>query len=306
MRTTLATLAAAGILGTSLVACVQKNDDPHPIGRVLPTAKDVRIALPESTTQQVVGQLSPWYVVTRDLTRGLNGGTALVLGLAHTIVLFPPTTVDGDTYTWGPWSEALSPAEYRMTVIEEPDGSYQWALDGRNKTEPGAGFETVVGGNARTDGSGTFELDFDAAERVNPRENDGKGVIGATYDVPAKSLDLEVDTVEDHGGVPTPAHYQYAYREAADGAGNMVFSVFADTDDPGARPEEATVRSRWQADGAGRADLRLRNGDLQAQITAVDCWDNHFLRVFYSDSVQWQPTEGDASACAYHDVSLPP
>ncbi len=306
MRTTLAALIATGILGSSLVGCVQQNDDPHPVARALPTAADVRIDLPESAAGgNVVGQLAPWYVATRDVTRMLNGGSAFVLILVHTIVLFPPTTADGDTYTWGPWSEALDPAEYRLTVTELADGSYDWALDGHNKSEPTLGFDTVVSGNALPGGTGRFTLDFDAAEKVNPRENDGQGVIGAIYDVPGRSLDLDVDTTEDHAGTPTPVHYEYAYREAADGAGDMVFQIFADTDDAGALPEEATIRSRWQKTGAGRADLRLRSGDLPAAITASECWDRSFLRVFYTDSARWQPTEGDAAACAFADVDLP-
>lgn len=306
MRTTLAALIATGILGTSLVGCVQQNDDPHPVARALPTAADVRIDLPESAAGgNVVGQVAPWYVATRDVTRMLNGGSAFVLILVHTIVLFPPTVVDGDTYTWGPWSQALDPAEYRLTVTELADGTYDWALDGRDKTTAGAGFETVVGGNAHLGGTGRFTLDFDAAERVNPRENNGQGVIGASYDVPGRSLDLDVDTTEDHAGTPTPVHYEYAYREAADGAGDMVFSVFADTDDAGPLPEQATLRSRWLRDGAGRADLRLRNGDLPAAITASDCWGRDFRRVYYTDSVNWQATEGAAAACAFADVSLP-
>ncbi len=306
MRTTLASLVATGLLATSLTACVQPNDDPHPVARALPTAAQVRIDLPDTASgSNVVGELSPWYVATRDVTRGLNGGTAFVLILVHTIVLFPPTSIDGTTTTWGPWSEALDPAEYRLTVIEQPGGSYDWALDGRNKAEAGAGFETVVGGNALPGGTGRFTLDFDAAERVNPRENDGRGVIGARYDIPGRALDLDVDTIEDQGGTPTPVHAEYAYREQPDGAGDMVFSIVADTEDAGGLAEEATIRSRWQQDGAGRADLRLRSGDLAAEITASDCWSTSFLRVFYTDSARWLPTEGDAAACAFADVDLP-
>lgn len=306
MRTTLASLVVTGVLGSSLVACVQADDGPAAIRRVLPTAADVKIELPESAGQSnVVGVLSPWYVATRDVTRVLNGGTAYVLILVHTIVLFPPTVIDGDTYVWGPHSQALDPAEWRLTVTALADGSYDWLLDGRNKTEAGARFETLVGGNAVPGGTGRFTLDFDAAERVNPRENDGRGVIGASYDVPARTLHLDVDTIEDHGGTATPVHYDYAYREAADGGGDMQFSIFADTEDAGPLPEEATLRSRWLHDGAGRADIRLRSGDLPAAITASDCWDTRFLRVYYTDSAQWQPTEGDPAACAFTNVNLP-
>ena len=175
-------LASTALLTAGAAACVQPNDDPHPVARVLPQADDVRIALPESASARapVVGELAEWYVATRGVTRTLNGGTGLVLGLVHTIVQFPPTSVDGSVYTWGPHHDALDPAEWQLIVTELADGTYDWHLDGRDRTTPGAQFETIIDGNA-DDGAGRFDFDFDAAERVNPRENDGKGQIGATY-----------------------------------------------------------------------------------------------------------------------------
>src|SRR5688572_15666056 len=97
----LATRLAATGLALSFVTtgCVQANDDLHPVAEALPTADDVRIDLPESAAGfKAVGQIAPYYVATRDVTRTLNGATGWVLVLVHTIVQFPPTTVDGDTY----------------------------------------------------------------------------------------------------------------------------------------------------------------------------------------------------------------
>ena len=299
--------ASTALLTAGAAACVQPNDDPHPVARALPTAADVRIELPDSASARtpVIGELAEWYVATRDVTRGLNGGTGLVLGLVHTIVQFPPTSVDGATYTWGPHHDALDPAEWQLIVTELADGSYDWHLDGRSRTAVDAQFETIIDGNAHDGGTGRFDFDFDAAERVNPRENDGHGQIGATYDIPARTLDMDIDTIEDRLGTPTAIHFDYTYAEAADGAGDMVFSIYGDTDDLGAAPEEVTLRSRWLATGAGRADVRLRGGDTGAEVTASECWDRSFLRVFYADSVNWQAPEGAVAACAFADQDLP-
>src|ERR1051325_7556894 len=104
----------------SLVACVKQDETPKDLNHALPTADQVSIKLPETTArlidQDAVGQLANWYVSTRDVTRTFNGGSAWGLVLTHTIVQFPVTTVSGDTYTWGPWSQALDPAEYKLDV----------------------------------------------------------------------------------------------------------------------------------------------------------------------------------------------
>lgn len=287
-------------------ACVQPKDDAHPVANALPQADDVRIALPDTASARLpqLGELAEWYVATRGVTRSLNGGTAYVLVLVHTIVQFPPTKVDGATTTWGPHHDALDPAEWQLIVTEVADGTYSWRLEGRNRSS-GGDFETLIDGTAKEGGTGDFTLDFDAAERVNPLENDGHGQITATYDIPARTLDLAVDAVEDREGTMTAIHYDYSYAEDRDGSGDMVFAIFGDTDDPGTRPEEMTIRSRWEATGAGRADVRLRGGDTTTEVLASECWDSRFLRVFYADSLNWRASEGDVAACAYADQDLP-
>jgi hypothetical protein len=311
-------LAAAASL--SLVAaatgCIPPNDDPHPVSRALPTAQDVEIKLPEASSAKpgaaVLGELAPWYVVTRNVTRHLNGSTAWVLIVVHTVVQFPPTTVDGDTYTWGPWDgSALDPARYRLVVTELADGTYDWSLDGQSKTQADAEFEVVISGNAvpgatEGTGSGDFTIDFDAAERVNPVDNDARGVVTINYDLAARHLDMGIATVEERDGVEVPVSYDYEYTEAADRSGDMVFAVHADTEDEGALAEDAVIRSRWLSDGAGRADIRLSSGDLaDVVVTASECWDAGFGRVYYSDSQGWLATEGLETDCAFDTSSQP-
>jgi len=150
-----ATTAAAA---ASLVACVQQDASPKDIDRALPTSSQVAIHLPDATTRSiesrsataadpnVIGQLATWYVATRDVTRTFNGGSAWVLTLIHTIVQFPVTTTHGDTLTWGPWSNALDPAEYKLDVRVVGDGTYEYKLSGRSKLQAGAQFEVVISG----------------------------------------------------------------------------------------------------------------------------------------------------------------
>ena len=56
-----------------------------------------------------------------------------------------------------------------------------------------------------------------------------------------------------------------------------------------------------------RVDYQQNQTSYRAEITvtASECWDTTFRRVYYTDSQQWQPTEGDAADCAFADADLP-
>jgi hypothetical protein len=297
-------LAASCVV--SLVACVQQDAAPEGIDRALPTAQQVSIKIPEQQTRSI-GQLANWYVATRDITRTLNGGSAWVLVLIHTIVKFPVTTVDGDTFTWGPWSAALDPAEYKLDVRVVGDGTYEYQLSGRSKINAGAAFEVVIDGtadprNGELEGNGQFLIDFDASRRVNPIDSDdAKGSMDVRYDLAVRHLDLSLMS-RDLFGQPTVA--DYAYNETASG-GDMTFSIGGNVGG-GAALESATLRARWRNNGEGRADGRVGGGDLgTVQATASECWDGGFKRVYYTDSVTFAATEGLEASCAFATADVP-
>jgi len=269
-------------LATSLVACVKQDDAPAGLKSALPTAEQVRINLPEGSSR-TLGQLADYYVITRGVTRTFNGGSAWVLVLLHAIVQYPVTSVNGDTYTWGPWSDALDPAEYKLDVREVGDGTYEYQLSGRSKTEANAQFEVVIDGIAdprpgELRGNGAFLLDFDAARRVNPVDaaND-RGQVEVRYDLAARHLDLGIVTTDAQG---TPVSAEYAYDEAQ---------------------ERLEIISQWAATGTGRADASASGGDIGASVTVsvTECWDTNFKRTYYQDSHDFAPAEGTASTCSF-------
>jgi hypothetical protein len=290
----------------SLVACVQQDDGPSAIDHVLPTTQQVSIKLPEQHTR-TIGQLADWYVATRNVTQTFNGGSAWVLTLLHTIVQFPATTASGNTYTWGPWSDALSPAEYKLVVQGKGDGTYTYQLSGRSKIAADAAFEVVIDGTADPrkgdlEGNGQFLIDFDASRRVNPIDNgDAKGSVDVRYDLAARHLDLTIMSTDIFG---KPALADYAYNES-DAGGDMTLG-FSSNIGGGPALESATLHSRWLTSGAGRADGVIGGGDLGAvQATASECWDGSFKRVFYTDSVSFAASEGLATACAFATADVP-
>lgn len=306
-RTLGKTVLLTSLLATvGLSACAQEENGPEGLDAALPTAEQLSIKLPEGQTR-AVGELAEYYKYTRDITRTLNGSSAWVLILIHTIVQYPVTTVEGNVYTWGPWAEGLDPAEYKLVVTAKADGTYEYQLAGRPRNTTGS-FETVISGTAipgATDAQskGQLLLDFDAAERVNPVDNDGNGQLTIKYDFAARTLELDAVSVEN--GRPSTAHY--AYKSQTDGAGDMVFGLRGNADG-GAGLESLTLRSRWQSNGAGRGDARITGGDVgSSELTASECWDNQFRRSYFiAESGALGGTEGDAAACVFAAADLPP
>lgn len=307
-KLTTAALTATTLLSLAATGCIKQDDPPEGIARAIPTADQVQIKLPVNTAR-TLGDLANYYVVTRDVTRTLNGGTAWVLVLIHGIVQYPVTSTNGNVYTWGPWSKTLDPAEYKLDVTDNGDGTYDYVLSGRSKTVAGATFEQIIDGHADTtagelQGNGDFHVDFDAGKRVNPIDSgDAKGNVTVQYDLAARHLDMVAMAPDANGD---PAMFEYGYNEALDGGGDMVFNVTANGGGT-SLAENIVIRSRWQSNGAGRGDARLAGGDLgTTQAIASECWNDLFRRTFYTDNVAWQPTEGAVGDCAFGTADLPP
>ena len=223
-------LLAASALSLLTVACVKQDQTPDELRTAIPTADQVGIKLPGASAK-TVGQLANWYVATRDVTRTFNGGSAWVLVTVHAIIEYPVTSVTGNTYTWGPWSGALDPADYKLDVTAVGDGTYTYQLSGRSKTAPGADFEVVIDGKADPrpgdlKGNGEFVIDFDAAKRINPIDSgDAKGQVDAKYDLATKHLALTIASTDAAGKAVSA---DYAYDEAADGGRAMLFDILGD------------------------------------------------------------------------------
>ena len=304
MKSLLAATAAM-----SLAACVQQDAPPAAIGKAIPTSDQVAIKLPMGQAK-AVGDLASYYVVTRDVTRTFNGGSAWVLILLHSIVQYPVTSINGDVYTWGPWSgSALDPAQYKLDVTANADGTYDYSLQGRSKSTPNAAFEAVISGHAdptpgELQGNGEFLIDFDASKHINPVDTgDAHGQVDVHYDLAARHLDLHIMTT-DASGAPVAA--DYAYDETAGGAGNMTFDVQANVGGT-ALNEDVTLRSRWLATGEGRGDFRIAGGDLgTTQAIGSQCWSTLFLETYYTDNASFLPTEGDPASCGFATADLPP
>lgn len=304
----------APLVAAALLTGCATEEQETPVVDALPTAASVQIRLPESTARSL-GQLADYYVLTRQVTRDLNAGAAWVLIVVHAVVQFPATTIEDNVYTWGPWTgNALDPAEWQLVVTANADDTYDWELQGRSKSAPVDDFVAVIEGHAVPGaephrGSGTFSVDFDAGERVNPIDNTpDSGRIDVTYDLENRDGTTASVTIHAEGvdSLGNPGTFDYAYAENQDGSGDFQFALAADLEQSGNQAEQALIRSRWLASGEGRADAMVSGGDLGTlEVEASECWNEQFRRTYYSDSFEFSPTEGDPVSCAFDDAALP-
>lgn len=299
------------------IGCVQEGGDP--VSDALPLAEDLRVDVPtdDGAQQAAIGEIAEYYAITRGVSLQFNAGAGFVLVLVHAVVQQPPTSVDGNTYTWGPGSDPLDPSDYRLTVVDNGDGTYDWSLDGRSKTEPNAEFITAVSGRAVEGaephrGSGTFTMDFDNIKILDPIANadSNGGTVEVTYDLENRdgtqaSIDMHIDSQDDDGN-PIIADYRYA--ENQDRSGDFQFSLPVDVGEDGSALEDVVLRSRWLADGSGRADARVSGGDLETGnvVELSQCWDTSFRSVFETASDSSVLAQaGDEASCAFADADLP-
>jgi hypothetical protein len=88
----------------------------------------------------------------------------------------------------------------------------------------------------------------------------------------------------------------YRYDQARDGTGEMLF----DTPTPQFAPFATvlSIRSRWLGSGAGRADMRVREGALAGR-TGVDCWGIDGRATYTLRELAPMITIGSESACVF-------
>lgn len=323
-------LALGSLALVTLAGCTldKKDDGADAFREAVPESNAVALSGPDSKSASSTQAAAPslrtlaagdkptyakWYGFTREMRDGVNAVTAGVLGSVWLIVSTAPTSVTSDSATWGPWHDALDPASYRFVVKRIATDEYDYVLEGRPKASTDeADYLTVLSGHGygklhAEHGQGKFTIDLDAATTLDPAKHpDDSGTVVIDHDLPH-------DFSEHLGALPrtivatvTPAgeaHFSVESRALLDGTGSIHVDAHADIDDSKQTLlEDVVIDSRWAASGAGRADITIVSGDLPASISAVDaveCWSADFEQSYYSDSVNFEPTSGEAGACVY-------
>lgn len=331
-------VGAAALLAASLFSSgcmLEKQDDGDEYREAVPLREAVTVAGPEADdaghtdAKSISGSRRPqadaplgranyakYYAFTRAVRGGVNGVTAAVLGSVWTIVhLQPSAIVDGEA-TWGPYTDALEPVTYRFRVTRIAEGEYDYVLEGRPKTSKSDGdYRAVLSGHGygkRHDqhGQGQFVVDLSAARELDPiGHRDESGTVRIVHDLPrdidagGKGLPrtITADVVPDPA--LNPESFSVTSQAELDGTGSLRVDAKTDIDDSKTTAlEDVGIDSRFRADGAGRADIVISGGDIPSdpgRVSAVECWGADFARSYYADSVDFEPEQGDKTACVY-------
>lgn len=319
MRTqTLAFLA----LGTSLAtttACRPMDDAADEYRKGIPNKQTVEVQVPGASGQALSvadeGKTSEYYKLTRTISRDVNVGVYFVLTLVREVVKYPPTDVTENTAVWGPFSEALDPISWKVSVTRTSANEYAYKFEGKGKATPSAAFETVLSGvhrpalgsnNAPLEGfgEGSFLLDFDARNRL-PTPDKDIGTAAITYSRPSLTTPVQITAkftqVKDDERPGRKVDVDYRYKRNVAGSGELEFTYKPDASVLLAGPAQVAVMSRWTAEGSGRADVTAKGGTLAegTQATANECWSTAFASIFVQAS--WDPAlkYGTETQCAY-------
>ncbi|EAU65282.1 hypothetical protein STIAU_5341 [Stigmatella aurantiaca DW4/3-1] len=262
-----------------------------------------------------LGQTSDFYVLTREAAETINQGPKAVLDLIDGITQYVPTSISGDTAVWGPYTDALSPNTWKLAVTQMGENTYSFKLEGKDKNASDSAFKVILSGThsistdskgnrLRNFGSGSFKLDWDAAQEL-PKHDEEVGTLQLTYSRVSEqekaTVSAELRQVHDDERPGTRVDADYRYQETPGAGGELEFALDKNMDDEDAnRPgiEHLTIRSRWTQTGSGRSDIRFSEGELgNGDATASECWDSNFASRYFAVSFG-APGYGEAAACA--------
>jgi hypothetical protein len=315
-------IATALALTGVLAGCQQKPATLEEFRAGVPRAETVQVEFQpskakalvvEEHTQALNGLPAEYAGMTLGVSLVINGGALFVGGLVKAVTLFQPTKIEGDTATWGPFAGDHDDINWRVTITRIADHQFEYRFEGQPQANAAAPFVAVLSGThtAAVDdkgdfvegfGAGSFTLDWNARQTLPKANPDDVGSATYSYSrIPGATATVTADfkQVKDknNGGKLIDVKYQYTHHLG--GSGTMDFTVDAAAQ-LGMPDGRATVRSRWEPTGAGRADATLTSSSLATPASASECWNQFFLSTYKKHS--WIPILDygtEATDCVY-------
>jgi hypothetical protein len=276
---------------------------------------DFQLAVPEQADIEAKLQVSvnrpdsaEYYKNTRSAVTTFNAMVVDLTQLVDHVRGYAPTSRSGNQRTWGPFPSGQYPNWQVRVVMTKSTVSadllhMDYEVDLRQVGQGDAAWVSFLAGNYTSQGSartgqGAIHLLAQAVRADGYPVDDDPGL--ATLD----HLDVTYDTtnyprivVMEITNLPSAATQsgRYQYSEAQDGSGSMQFDWQGLTD-TGVQAA-ATMKSRWQGTGPGRADLILESTAIPITL-GTDCWGADTTPT-YTFRLQGNAATGDPQTCVF-------
>jgi hypothetical protein len=305
-----------GLLGSLLCACGAADAPESSFVAALPSRQTLAVSAPDGGTAAAAEASGPvqtaqLYVLTRQTTVAVNGLVGGVLDTLGAIAGTKPSSVGPDSAAWGPFSDALSPVAWRLSIHQLGPGQHTFELDIRPKAGTDGDFQTFLqgaseGSNQRGPSLGTFSVNLGLAQQLDPVGNPNVGQVVASWNVQPIAREVHVVLAGVHGPSEPPASADIGAVLFPDGSGALAFDANATLVVGSDAVDVGRVGSHWMASGAGRADAEVHQGDGGWGAQLTECWNTSFDRVYLraETSTGDGGTEGDPSACVFADPLL--
>ena len=305
-----------GALSLASGCTLESSLDGSEYSAAVPKSESVRIAAPDDAKGDApeAAALNPapakWYDYTRRATEDLNEATRSVVGTVNFVAHTIPSEVGDDYALWGPFTLFDEPGSWKLRIDRDATGEYKYVFFGRpREATTDDAFKVVLEGKGyglgdERHGDGEFAVHIDVARAINAeRFDEGSGTAVFKHDLPPnidddpnatpRTLSAQIDPDGDSWG-------QFTSRALTDGTAELEVKGLVDTDPGATALEDASIVSKWRADGAGRADVTVSGGDTVggALLDITECWAGDASRVYYADSLGIEPVFGAASNCA--------
>jgi hypothetical protein len=243
----------------------------------------------------------------------LNSFIFMLLYTVEWVTAEPSAWRSQDERLWGPIpTEGDDAIWFEMIRAEDRfDYSMEWRDSDTDRDGGIVPFRgSFVAGSVPREGIGDFRYDFGLMNELEPAtEPDAltDGVLSVQHDNRDGQVLLSIQLrglVGQEGG-PWDADYAFFLDPGGPGWFEYAAAGNVEQSDPQVL-ENYEIRTRWQADFAGRGDARISGGELgAAEFLVTECWDADLRRTYYADTTGYNEPWGDLGSCVYADEELP-
>ena len=278
----------------------------------------------------LLGEQATYYLYASLVSVGINRGVFGFLDVVDWITQqIPPTQRSAERRVWGPWqADDAENTDVRFVMTRQPAsavfGLFYQVRDSRRRDDFtfDEGWANCVFGQVEPSGDGlrrglgNLTIDLNACARYSQTGERGLASVGFDTSPDADNLSgktslqivfddfLTLDQIEEHGDLAQATNATYLYIESS-AERRFDFLFFADVNGEPAGAtelERVAIEVRWDEEGRGQAAVSLSEGDFGALfIELSECWDAEHARVYYRDSHDLAPEEGDSASCPVLD-----